>query len=585
METFFYGVLTFLLVLGPLVILHELGHLIVARRLGVKVLEFGFGFPPRAGGWWTGKTVIYLTPDTRFFDDETSGEEQPLPPAGAGRLEDDSPRAGAFERVVDTARRPAKGDVVTVRAVEVEPGRMEAVTVRPKSAFGADDEGEGGHIYMGKVRSIEDGRLVLADMLWSINWLPVGGFVRLLGEEDPTAEGSLASKGRGTRIAVMAAGAAVNAIIPFILFPLILMVPQDVLAGDVVITSVFPGSPGDEAGLRRGDRVVTVDGREVQSIGDLQAAVTLKLGKESNWEIMRGVSDPFPRPGAPLFLYTGDLEEISVVPRWRPPSKQVVRVVSDRETELLLGEARIYDPSAGLSNSLVVTDNVLDSLREISLRDARAIDPEVQIGDVIRVVRDGLEPDEYRAIPLTAARELNFDLGVRTRIQEGAVGIQIGTQNIREVRESEPFWTAFPNGARQAWDSVVLTRNAITGIAIGSNNPQFTESPTFTGPVGIGQLTGEIAVADVSLSVKITTLVGLAAVISFSLALINILPIPALDGGRIFFVLVEIMRGGKRISPEREGLVHLAGMIVLLALIAIISVQDIGRIFRGESFF
>jgi regulator of sigma E protease len=66
---------------------------------------------------------------------------------------------------------------------------------------------------------------------------------------------------------------------------------------------------------------------------------------------------------------------------------------------------------------------------------------------------------------------------------------------------------------------------------------------------------------------------------------INILPIPALDGGRLFFVLVEAVRGGRRISPEREGLVHLAGMAVLLGLILLISIQDVMRIVRGENFF
>jgi regulator of sigma E protease len=103
--------------------------------------------------------------------------------------------------------------------------------------------------------------------------------------------------------------------------------------------------------------------------------------------------------------------------------------------------------------------------------------------------------------------------------------------------------------------------------------------------VGIGQLTGEIAVADASLDAKIITFVTLAATLSFSLAILNILPIPALDGGRIFFVLVEIARRGKRISPEREGLVHLVGFAILIGLIAVISVQDIARIIRGESFF
>ena len=78
--TFLFGILTFVLILGPLIILHELGHLIVARRLGVKTLEFGIGFPPRAFAVrWTGRTVVRLSPDTKYkFDDDrapTPGRE------------------------------------------------------------------------------------------------------------------------------------------------------------------------------------------------------------------------------------------------------------------------------------------------------------------------------------------------------------------------------------------------------------------------------------------------------------------------------------------------------------------------------
>ena len=98
-------------------------------------------------------------------------------------------------------------------------------------------------------------------------------------------------------------------------------------------------------------------------------------------------------------------------------------------------------------------------------------------------------------------------------------------------------------------------------------------------------MTGEIAVADAGIDAKIITLITLAATLSLSLAILNILPIPALDGGRIFFVLVEIVRRGKKISPEREGLVHFVGFALLIGLISVISVQDITRIVRGESFF
>ena len=70
--TAFFGVVTFLIVLGPLVILHELGHLWTARRFGVKTLEFAFGFPPRAGGIWSGKTPIRVDGQTVYEIDRSS---------------------------------------------------------------------------------------------------------------------------------------------------------------------------------------------------------------------------------------------------------------------------------------------------------------------------------------------------------------------------------------------------------------------------------------------------------------------------------------------------------------------------------
>ena len=133
-------------------------------------------------------------------------------------------------------------------------------------------------------------------------------------------------------------------------------------------------------------------------------------------------------------------------------------------------------------------------------------------------------------------------------------------------------------------DIILLTKNSVTGLIKSSNNPQLS-GPATVGPIGIGQLTGEIATADASIITKIRTFSVLAATISLSLAVINILPLPGLDGGRLLFVGIEWVRRGKRISPEREAIVHLAGILLLLGFMAVISVQDVMRIFRGESFF
>ena len=112
METFLYGVLTFLLVLGPLVILHEFGHFFVAKMFGVKVLEYGFGFPPMAAGWWTGNTTIYLTGETWFAPELADNVDAPVTESADGSFESMQPQE---------YNRPKAGDIVTVRAVEMEP--------------------------------------------------------------------------------------------------------------------------------------------------------------------------------------------------------------------------------------------------------------------------------------------------------------------------------------------------------------------------------------------------------------------------------------------------------------------------------
>ncbi|MCI0841523.1 MAG: site-2 protease family protein, partial [Chloroflexi bacterium] len=97
------------------------------------------------------------------------------------------------------------------------------------------------------------------------------------------------------------------------------------------------------------------------------------------------------------------------------------------------------------------------------------------------------------------------------------------------------------------------------------------------GPVGIASVTGQVA------QVGISPLIELMALISISLGVVNILPIPALDGGRLLFVMIEWVRRGKRISPEREGLVHMVGFVVLISLIVLITIVDVQRLVSGES--
>jgi regulator of sigma E protease len=295
---------------------------------------------------------------------------------------------------------------------------------------------------------------------YSINAIPIGGFVKLAGEEDPDVPGSLASKKPWVRIIVLAAGSIMNAILPVILFSLAFMIPHNVVKGEVVVQEVAPNSPAEQNGIEVGDTILMINGKTVENLADVSTEINLKLGQEV--EIVVEHSD-------------ATQEAITVVPRWQPPEG------------------------------------------------------------------------------------------------EGAVGIASSVPNATTVRESLPFWEAIPSGFTECIETYILYKNGIISLIIGA------APATVAGPVGIAELTGEAARAGFSY------LLQFAAFFSINLAIINIFPLPALDGGRIAFVVLEWIRGGKRISPRVEGLIHTAGFILLIFVMLAITYQDIARIIAGES--
>ena len=154
---------------------------------------------------------------------------------------------------------------------------------------------------------------------------------------------------------------------------------------------------------------------------------------------------------------------------------------------------------------------------------------------------------------------------------EGALGVAIITINTTVIRQSYPFWEAIPKGFVGLYETAVLYKNGIVGVITGA------VPADFYGPVGIVQATGEIA------RYGVASLLEFAAFISLILGVLNLFPLPALDGGRIAFVMLEWIRRGKRISPKKEGLVHLIGFAILMALMLAVTLQDIIRIASGES--
>jgi len=142
---------------------------------------------------------------------------------------------------------------------------------------------------------------------------------------------------------------------------------------------------------------------------------------------------------------------------------------------------------------------------------------------------------------------------------QGAIGIAIREEL---VNRQYPVWTAFWLGLKQA---AGIFANIWLGLIEYIRGPAAAD---FVGPVGIATVTGQVA------QLGPQYLLEFAAFLSLNLAIINLIPFPALDGGRILFVLIEAARG-RRLDPRKEGFVHLIGMAILLLFIAVVSWHDL----------
>lgn len=147
---------------------------------------------------------------------------------------------------------------------------------------------------------------------------------------------------------------------------------------------------------------------------------------------------------------------------------------------------------------------------------------------------------------------------------EGELGVAL---DLPLERRSYPIWRAVPMGIQSAFGTVASIFYGIQA-AIAGDMPL-----EVSGPIGIYRQTTQVA------QTGLQRLLEFTGFLSMNLFLLNLLPLPALDGGRLVFVLLETLRGGKRIPPEKEGLVHAIGMVLIIGLMLVVTVMDVQRYF------
>jgi regulator of sigma E protease len=378
------------------------------------------------------------------------------------------------------------------------------------------------------------------DTEYCISAIPLGGYVKMAGEnaEDPRSGNpdEFLSKTKWQRFQVLIMGPVMNLALAVVLMAIVLAQGADVpayLDQLPVVGGVEKNSPAERAGFKPGDRVLTVGGREVRTWEDFDVAIGSRPGRAVPVSVVRNDAEQSltvtPAPEGRF-----EVGRIGVFPQVHP------RVQSVRQGE----PADVAGVKAG-DVVLAVNGEPVQFARHLS--------------DAI-----GKNPD--KPITLSVRRgEQPLDIQVTPR-REGTVG-RIGISISNELKRIQPG----PIGAvwlsvKRNWDFAGLILQTLGGLLSGETSPK-----QLMGPVGIAQLSGESA------QEGWISLFALMASISLNLGLLNLLPVPVLDGGHILLLLLEgIARRDFSLRIKERML--FAGFVLLMLLMVTVIYNDLTRV-------
>ncbi len=379
---------------------------------------------------------------------------------------------------------------------------------------------------------------------YSLRAFPIGGYVRLGGEDgvdappDVSSDRLLYSKPPLVRVLVSLAGPATNLLMTLVVSLIVLWgMGTPVLQ----VAGLVPDGPA-AAVLEPGDRVLAVNGQAVYSGQALSRVIGGTQGKAVTFAVKRG----------PERL------SVTITPRF-----------DSGEGRYMVG---VYFLSITFTNEITALSSG-SALAQAGLESGDRIvavaGRPTQTGvDVVNRLDELLPAQSTSLTVARGAGRLDLTLAVSgltvDRLLAGATFGDLGT----ESRRPGPV-AGLVLGAGQFAEGFNLMVATVKGILTG----RVSAGEAFSGPVGIARVLGEGISQGASVFLRIFSL------LSLSLGLFNLIPFPALDGSRAAFALYELVRR-KRIPPQREGMIHAIGFFVLIALMILVTYQDILRLFR-----
>ncbi|WP_340082127.1 RIP metalloprotease RseP [Terribacillus sp. FSL K6-0262] len=414
-------IIAFILVFGLLVFVHELGHLIFAKRAGMLAREFAIGFGPKIFTWTKNETLytIRLLPIGGYV--RVAGEDPEIVELKPGHhigLEFNEKQEVTKIIVNNKSKHP------NARVIEVESADLDHSLMIHGYEIG------------------EEERLSF----------PVHEKAMYVMDETETQiapyDRQFASKNKRQRAMQLFAGPMMNFLLALVLF-FILALVQGIPADNAAVGTVQDGSAAQEAGIRSGDEITAIDGTPVQT-----------------WE------------------------EFTSIVRKNPEKELEVTIVRD-----------------GQEQQLQITPALVES------------------GDQ----------------------------------QIGQIGVTLAME--------KKFLAAIPYSFQQTYEF---------GTMILTNLGQL-----ITGQLSLDALSGPVGIYDATDQVVKTGLINLiqwTALLSVNLGIVNLVPLPALDGGRLLFIGVEALRG-KPVEPQKEAVVHFIGFALLMLLMIVVTWNDIQRLF------